>query len=62
MAYPERRDIIVEGRPGEGYLEGFEFPARLVYDRSMAMKATGADWIPFEKTVLDTAEVFKSLL
>lgn len=60
--YPVLKDTIQAGDPGEGYLEGYKFPPKYFVDTSKALKATGVEWIPFEKTVLDTAEIFKTLL
>jgi len=61
-AYPERRDTVQEGTPGEGYFPAYEFGEMLVLDSSKVVKATGQDFIPFETTVLDTAKSFEHLL
>ncbi len=61
-AYPDRDDIIEKGTPGEGYLPGYKYPTSLNYDGSKATRATGQDYIPFEKTVLDTAEALKHIV
>ncbi|KAJ3532941.1 hypothetical protein NM208_g8207 [Fusarium decemcellulare] len=59
-AYPDRKSIIGAGEPGKGYLEGYAEPpdARRI-DARKAAKATGQDWIPFEKTVLDAAKRYE---
>lgn len=58
--YPERQGIIPEGTKGAGYRrdwkwEGspFSFSSKLIED-TMHIK-----WIPFDKSVLDTAECFQ---
>ena len=61
-AYPELKDTIQVGSPGGGYLEGYKFPPEYYVDTSKALETPGVAWIPFEKTVLDTAETFKLLL
>lgn len=61
-AYPERTDIIAKGTPGEGYLTGYQYPLSCVYDGSKAAKATGQDYIPLEKTIVDTAEALKHIV
>jgi nucleoside-diphosphate-sugar epimerase len=60
--YPERRDIIKEGTPGEGYAEGYVQKGGVVYDGSKAAKATGQGYIPWEKTVVDTVEKLRPIL
>ncbi|KAK0648371.1 hypothetical protein B0T16DRAFT_370772 [Cercophora newfieldiana] len=60
--YPERKEIIKEGTPGAGYLEGYKFTKKLVYDGSKAVKLTGQGWIPWEKTVVDTVEKLRPIL
>lgn len=61
-AFPERKDIIQEGTPGQGYLPGYKFPKVHVADGTKAAKAMGREYTPWEKTVVDTAESLKSLL
>lgn len=62
-AYPERAGIIEEGKPGEGYSPDHSFPRDgLVYDGSKAVRVTGQEYIPWEKTVLDTVEQLKAIL
>ena len=62
-AYPERASIIQEGTPGEGYTVGtYAFPKGKVYDGSKAVRLTGQDYIPVEKTIIDTVESLKSIL
>ncbi|KAK4456692.1 hypothetical protein QBC42DRAFT_321901 [Cladorrhinum samala] len=61
--YPDRAGIIQKGQPGEGYVLGYGFPEDgESYDSGKARRATGQDWIPWEKTVVDTAESLKGLL
>ncbi|KAI0467187.1 NAD(P)-binding protein [Xylaria cf. heliscus] len=62
-AYPERRNIIKEGSPKNGYLPGFAADpqgARVISTK--AVKATGQDWIPYDKMVLDSAKLFEEFL
>ncbi|KAH8887623.1 NAD(P)-binding protein [Thozetella sp. PMI_491] len=61
-AYPERANIIEQGTPGEGYLPGYKFPSAVVYDGSKVTRVSGEDYIPFEQTVLDTAESLKNIV
>lgn len=67
-AYPERRDRIPEGDPGDGYV-GFvdgevqrvEYPAgrfRISGDKARAVMGM-EEWIPMKQSVLDTAKVFQ---
>lgn len=61
--YPERRGLIKEGTPGKGYLPGYGFPeGGIDIDSSKAVKATGQDWIGYEKAVLDAAKEFEKYL
>jgi nucleoside-diphosphate-sugar epimerase len=61
--YPERRDIIQKGTPGQGYPSNFQFPkGGIEFDASKAVEATGQEWIPFRKTVLDAAKAFEKYL
>lgn len=60
-AYPERRDVIQEGNPGQGYLPGYAWPKERGVDGSKARKLFGA-YIPWQKTVVDTARAFEHLL
>ncbi|EFQ27463.1 NAD dependent epimerase/dehydratase [Colletotrichum graminicola] len=59
-AYPGRRDIIKEGEPGKGYQKDYSTPpdGRAV-NGTKAVKATGQDWIPLEKMVLDAAKSYE---
>ncbi|KAI0513072.1 hypothetical protein F5B22DRAFT_286027 [Xylaria bambusicola] len=62
-AYPERRNIIKEGTPGEGYQPGYASdPSKFHLDSSKAVKATGQEWIPYDQMVLDTAKLFEAYL
>lgn len=59
--YPGRN--IKEGTPGKGYLPGYGFPkGGIEVDGSKAVRATGQDWIGFEKSVLDAAKEFEKYL
>jgi len=60
-AYPNLP--IQKGTPGEGYLKGYVADPKknFVIDASKAEKLLGG-WIPFEKTVLDTAKAFEGLV
>ncbi|KAK3390061.1 hypothetical protein B0H63DRAFT_464720 [Podospora didyma] len=60
--YPERADVIKEGTPGVGYLPGYAYPSKAVYDGTKATRTTGQDYIPWEQTVRDTVEKLKPLL
>ena len=61
--YPRRRHLIKEGTPGKGYLPGYGFPEDgIKVDSSKAVKATGQDWIGYEKAVLDAAKEFEKYL
>ncbi|KAH8586406.1 putative NAD dependent epimerase/dehydratase [Bisporella sp. PMI_857] len=54
---------IAVGNPGEGYEPGWRFPnGGIRFDSSKAVKATGKEWIPFDKSVLDAAKSFEKLL
>ncbi|KAK6348016.1 hypothetical protein TWF718_005837 [Orbilia javanica] len=60
-AYPERN--IDAGEPGQGYRPDWSFyPGQTEFDITKAVKATGQDWIKLDKTVLDTAKAFESLV
>ncbi|KAI0151652.1 NAD(P)-binding protein [Xylariaceae sp. FL1272] len=62
-AYPERKDIIPLGEPGKGYLPGLKpDPNGANPDSTKAIEATGQDWIPYEKIVLDAAKMFEVFL
>ncbi|KAI3324533.1 NAD(P)-binding protein [Xylariaceae sp. AK1471] len=62
-AYPDRRGIIKQGTPGEGYLPGCAAdPQGVNVDSSKAIKATGQDWIPYDKMILDAAKMFEAYL
>jgi nucleoside-diphosphate-sugar epimerase len=61
--YGQRKDIIKIGHPGQGYPADYKTPASgISFDCSKAVKATGQDWIGFEKTVLDAAKAFEIYL
>ncbi|KAJ6263038.1 Dihydroflavonol-4-reductase [Drechslerella dactyloides] len=62
-AYPERRDVIVEGEKGKGYFEGYAFdPEWYGLDVTKAVKATGQDWIKYDQVIRDTAKAFEHLV
>jgi nucleoside-diphosphate-sugar epimerase len=61
-AYPERRNIIQEGTPGQGYEKDFSFPSSRVYDGSKTVRVTGQNYIPWETTILDMAKGFERYL
>jgi nucleoside-diphosphate-sugar epimerase len=61
--YPNRRNIIREGNPGQGYPRDFQYPkGGIEFDSTKAVKATGQDWIKFEQTVIDAAKAFEYYL
>lgn len=61
--YPQRKGIIKVGQPGQGYQADYKIPpGGISFDSSKAVKATGQDWIGFEKTVLDAAKAFEIYL
>ncbi|KAI0446473.1 NAD(P)-binding protein [Xylaria telfairii] len=63
QAYPERRHIIKEGTPGDGYLPNFAAdPQGVQVNSTKAVKATGQDWITYDKMVLDSAKLFEGFL
>jgi hypothetical protein len=54
-----------KGTPGEGYLPDYSYPPEgegIRIDSSKAVKATGEEWIGFEKSTLDAAKVFERYL
>ncbi|KAI8624084.1 NAD(P)-binding protein [Xylariaceae sp. FL1651] len=62
-AYPDRRNIIKEGTPGEGYMPGYAVdPNGANVNSSKAINATGQAWIPYKKMVLDAAKMFEAFL
>ncbi|KAI0474034.1 NAD(P)-binding protein [Xylariaceae sp. FL0804] len=58
------RHRIREGEPGRGYVPGsFAVPPdKSSIDASKTVEATGQDWIPYDKMILDTAKVFEVFL
>ncbi|KAK3314275.1 hypothetical protein B0H66DRAFT_568139 [Apodospora peruviana] len=60
--YPDRAGVIAEGTAGDGYLPGYKFPKKMVFDGSKVVKLTGQDYIPLEQTVIDLAEQTKGLI
>ncbi|KAF4959509.1 hypothetical protein FSARC_10714 [Fusarium sarcochroum] len=61
-AYPERRDIIKVGKPGEGYNLGYSFPEQRFLDASKTVKLTGQDFYSVEQTIVDTAKSLEKFL
>lgn len=61
--FPGARSRIVEGKPGEGYLSSYEVDPQTTtpVDSSKAKKLLG-EWMPYEKSVIDTAKSFEGLL
>ncbi|CAJ2499887.1 Uu.00g027400.m01.CDS01 [Anthostomella pinea] len=62
-AYPDRRDVIKKGTPGQGYEPRWASPPnvpKIVSDKAVA--ATGQSWIPYDKMVLDAAKMFEAFL
>ncbi|KAK3994402.1 hypothetical protein QBC44DRAFT_322633 [Cladorrhinum sp. PSN332] len=62
--FPETEGKIEKGEPGKGYLPDYTFGSgeREAYDGSKIVKATGVEYLPWEKTVVDTYRRFESLL
>ncbi len=52
-AFPEQRDGIREGNPGETYPD-----ITWVFDASKARSLLGRDWIGFQQSVTESAKVF----
>jgi nucleoside-diphosphate-sugar epimerase len=62
-AYPDRRSIIREGKPGEGYVKGLgEAVGDQDVDASKAVRLMGSDWIPLEKMFLDETKALEAFL
>jgi nucleoside-diphosphate-sugar epimerase len=61
-AFPERRDIIQKGTPGEGYTSGFGFSEEGPNFDMEAVRVSGKGWISFEDTIRDAAEAYKVFL
>lgn len=49
---------VARGDPGEGYEAGYAPAASgiIAFDATKALRATGQEWIPYETTIVDTAE------
>jgi nucleoside-diphosphate-sugar epimerase len=61
-AFPEARNRIKEGTPGEGYTKGYQLSAEGVQiDSEKGRKALGG-WTAFEKSVVDTAKALEHLV
>ncbi|EPS43583.1 hypothetical protein H072_2369 [Dactylellina haptotyla CBS 200.50] len=62
-AYPSRKDVMPQGEKGKGYTKDYLWPSEGVnWDISKAVKATGQDWIKYDRVVLDTAKAFEHLV
>lgn len=61
-AFPERRDIIKVGNPGEGYNPGYAYNENRVIDGSKAVQVTCKDYYPVEQTIIDAAKSYKKFL
>ena len=60
--YPGRRGIIPEGRPGEGYVEGFGWGAGNSYESGKARGVLGRGFVGFEESLVQTVRVFERYL
>ena len=61
--YPERRGVIDEGNPGQGYNPDFSFPENSVkFDSTKTATAIGLKWISYDKSIRDTAAALEPLL
>lgn len=63
-AFPEARERIAEGKPGEGYRADHQVTPekKPEVDSSRGRKLLGRDWISFEDSVVDTAKAFAQLI
>lgn len=61
-AFPEKRDFIKEGNPGEGYKPRFKPLGEQDVDGSKAVKVMEREYLPYEATVIDAAKMFEKLL
>ncbi|EEA21883.1 hypothetical protein TMatcc_008693 [Talaromyces marneffei ATCC 18224] len=64
-AYPDRRDIIKEGSPGEGYLPDYSVPKDgpgVKVDNSKAVRLTGKEWITPKQSIVDAAKALERYL
>lgn len=61
-AYPDRRDVIKEGKPGDGYEKDYAWPTQRTYDGSKGEKALGRSYLSFERSILDAAKDFEIYL
>ncbi|KAI1375109.1 NAD(P)-binding protein [Hypoxylon crocopeplum] len=58
--YPERSGVIKVGNPGEGYNGSFSnIRGETGFDGSKVTLITRRKWIPFDQSVIDTAEAFQ---
>jgi nucleoside-diphosphate-sugar epimerase len=61
--YPGRARIIERGNPTEGYAPGFGFLSDgLAFDGTKAVRVTGMQYLPVEKTVIDTIDRLQALV
>ncbi|KAI2621794.1 NAD(P)-binding protein [Hypoxylon sp. NC1633] len=48
---------VAKGDPGQGYESDYAAASgAIAFDSTKALRATGQDWIPYETTIIDTAE------
>ncbi|KAK4213398.1 hypothetical protein QBC37DRAFT_423043 [Rhypophila decipiens] len=60
--YPDRKSAMEHGVEGAGYEVGYGFPARIAFDGGKVVSITGREYIPWERTVVDTIEALTHLL
>ncbi|KAK4225699.1 hypothetical protein QBC38DRAFT_253660 [Podospora fimiseda] len=61
--FPEKMEQIEEGNPGKGYDSDYGWKSRKVgIDGTKVVKATGVEYIPWEKTVVDTVRFLEPLV
>ncbi|KAM7192330.1 hypothetical protein V8F20_008921 [Naviculisporaceae sp. PSN 640] len=68
--YPEYRDRVQVGTPGEGYFKTvgengialYDYPPERRYNGRKAVEVSGQDYIPWEQTIVHGVEAFKHLL
>jgi nucleoside-diphosphate-sugar epimerase len=61
--YPNRRDIIPEGTPGEGYGPEYTFDSEgFSIDSSKATKAVGIKWRKLEESITEQVKAYEAWL
>jgi len=60
--FPEKKGLIKEGTPEDGYNPGFRPVGEQDIDGGKAVKVMGRDYLPYETTVIDAARMFEKLL